>query len=94
MVFHSFKGTDIMCDRDEIHLQIVQTLKNTAFPKNSHEELIESLPKGINTLYTADRIVLTAGAADKFIKETDFPFNNAEEVADTIVERCVFFDSK
>jgi len=37
---------------------------------------------------------MTAGAADKFIKETDFPFNNAEEVADTIVERCVFFDSK
>ncbi len=83
-----------MCDRDEIHSQIVQTLENTDFPKNSHEELIEALPKGINTLYTADRIILTAGAADKFIKETDFPFNNAEEVADTIVERCVFSVSK
>lgn len=83
-----------MYDREEIHSQIVQTLRNTIFPKNSFDELVESLPKGINTMYMADRIVLTAGAAEKFIKETDFPFKNAEEVADTIVKRCVFFDSK
>lgn len=83
-----------MCDRDDIHLQIVQTLENTVFPKNSHDELIESLPMGINTLYTAEGVIMTAGAADKFIKETDFPFQNAEEVANVIVERVVFFDSK
>jgi hypothetical protein len=80
-----------MCDKDEIHSQIVETLENTAFPKNSHEELIKSLPEGINTFYRAENIVMTAGAADKFIKETDFPFKSAEEVADIIVDRCVFY---
>ncbi len=83
-----------MCDRDEIHAQITRTLKNAVFPKNSHEDIIESLPEGNNTLYKAESVVMTAGAANKFIKETDFPFNDAEEVADVIVERCVFFDSK
>lgn len=80
-----------MCDRDEIHFQIVQTLENTAFPKNSHKELIESLPDGVDTFYRAENIVMTAGAADKFIKETDFPFKTPQEVADVIVSRCVFY---
>lgn len=80
-----------MCDKDEIHSQIVETLENTAFPKNSHEELIKSLPEGINTFYRAENIVMTAGAADKFIRETDFPIKSAEEVADIIVDRCVFY---
>ena len=80
----------MMCDKDEIHEQIVETLKETAFPKKTHEDLIESFPEGADTTYTAEKVFMTAGAADKLIKETDFPFNNAEEVADVIVERCVF----
>ena len=80
-----------MCDRDEIHTQIVYTLKNTVFPKKSLKDLIESLPEGINTFYRAENIMLTAGAAEKFIKEADFPFKTAEEVADVIVDRCVFY---
>jgi len=80
-----------MCDKDEINSQIVQTLENTGFPKNSHAEIIESLPNGINTFYKAENIVMTAGAADKFIKDTDFPFETAKEVAYIIVDRCVFY---
>ena len=80
-----------MCDKDEIHSQIVQTLENTSFPKKSYKEIIESLPEGVDTFYRAENIVLTAGAAEKFLKKTDFPFKTAEEVADVIVDRCVFY---
>ncbi len=83
-----------MCDKDEIRAQIVKTLEDTYFPKKSHEDLIASLPEGEDTLYSAETVVMTAGAADKFIKESDFPFNDAEEVADLIVERCVFTSNR
>ncbi len=61
-----------MTVRDEIHRQIVAGLKDAKFPINTPEELLAAFPAG----------------ADTTCKAEDFPFKNAKEVADTIVDRA------
>ncbi len=77
-----------MSVRDEIHAQIVGALKGATFPIKTPDKLLAAFPDGANTTCKAGDIEVTAGEAGKLLKATDFPFKNAEQVADVIVQRA------
>jgi hypothetical protein len=77
-----------MSIRDEIHAQIEGALKGATFPINTPEELLAALPQGADTKCKSGDVELTAGDAGKVLKESDFPFKSAKEVADVIVDRA------
>jgi len=74
--------------RDEIHKQIIAGLKDAKFPINTPEELLAAFPAGADTTCKAGDLEVTAGEAGKLLTATDFPFRDANQVADTIVERA------
>lgn len=63
-------------------------LDGAKFPITSPEELIGALPEGANTTCRAEGLEITAGEAGKLLTPGDFPFKNAEEVAETIVSKA------
>lgn len=73
---------------EEIHAQIVGALKNAKFPIKTPEKLLAAFPDGANTTCKAGDIEVTAGEAGKLLKASDFPFKNAKQVADVIVQRA------
>jgi hypothetical protein len=77
-----------MSVRDEIHAQIVGALKKAKFPIKTPEKLLAAFPDGANTTCKAGDIEVTAGEAGKLLKASDFPFMNAKQVADVIVQRA------
>ncbi|AET65576.1 MTH865 family protein [Methanothrix harundinacea] len=77
-----------MSIRDEIHAQIEGALKDAKFPIKTPDELLAAMPQGAATRCKAGDCELTAADAGKVLKETDFPFKSAKEVADVIVERA------
>ena len=77
-----------MTVRDEIHGQIVAGLKGAKFPINTPEELLAAFPAGAETTCRAGNLEVTAGEAGKLLTAADFPFKDAKEVADTIVQRA------
>lgn len=77
-----------MSVRDEIHAQIEGALKDAKFPISTPEELLAAMPQGAETKCKAGDCELTAGDAGKVLKESDFPFKSAKEVADVIVDRA------
>jgi hypothetical protein len=77
-----------MSIKDEIHAQIVGALKGAKFPVNTPAELIAAFPDGANTTCQVGDLKMTAGEAGKLLKESDFPFKSAKQVADVIVQRA------
>lgn len=77
-----------MSVRETIKEQIIDALQGAAFPISSPETLLAAFPDGANTTCKADGIEITAGEAGKLLKADDFPFNSAEDVAETIVSRA------
>lgn len=77
-----------MSVKEEIRGQIVSALAGAEFPINTPEKLLESFPEGGETTCKADGVELKAKDAGRLLKTSDFPFKNAEEVADVIVERA------
>ncbi len=77
-----------MSIRDEIHAQIVGALKNAKFPIKTPDKLLAAFPDGANTTCKAGDVEVTAGEAGKLLKASDFPFKNAKQVADVIVQRA------
>lgn len=77
-----------MSVRDEIHAQIAGALKNAKFPIKTPENLLAAFPDGANTTCKAGDLEVTAGEAGKLLKASDFPFKNAKQVADVIVQRA------
>ncbi|MGI9953311.1 MTH865 family protein [Moorellaceae bacterium AZ2] len=77
-----------MSVREDIRQQIISALKEAKFPIGSTEELLAAFPKGADTVCCSGDLRVTAGEAVKLLKAEDFPFNNAGEVADTIVDRA------
>lgn len=77
-----------MSVRDELKNQIVGALKGATFPIKSPAELLNAFPEGANTTCRAKDVEMSAGEAGKLLKEDDFPFNSAEEVAETILSRA------
>ena len=74
--------------KEDIHSQILGALAGAKFPISTPEELFEALPDGPNTTCKSGDVELKASDAGQVLKTTDFPFKNAKEVADTIVERA------
>ncbi len=74
--------------RDEIHAQIVGGLAGAKFPIKTPEQLLAAFPDGANTTCKSGDLEVTAGEAGKLLKESDFPFKSAKQVADVIVERA------
>lgn len=77
-----------MSVKDEIHAQITGALKGARFPVKTPAELIAAFPDGANTTCQVGDIKMTAGEAGKLLKGSDFPFKNAKQVADVIVQRA------
>lgn len=77
-----------MSVKNEIHAQIVGALKGAKFPVKTPAELIAAFPDGANTTCQVGDIKMTAGEAGKLLKGSDFPFKNAKQVADVIVQRA------
>lgn len=74
--------------REEVHEQILEILKGAKFPINSLEELIASLPEGLDTTCMIGDTEVTAAEARSLITEKDFPFKDAKQIADLLVERA------
>ena len=77
-----------MTVRDEIHNQIVGALKGAKFPIKTPQELLAAFPAGADTKCKSGDLEVTAGEAGKLLTATDFPFEDAKQVADTIVDRA------
>ena len=77
-----------MSIKEKIHAQIVGALNGVGFPIKSPEAFLASFPDGAETTCKADGVELKAVDAGKVLKPDDFPFKNAKEVADVIVERA------
>ena len=81
-------GGGHMDAKNEIRLQILSALKNAKFPIDTPEKLIAAFPNGADTKCKSGNIEMTAGEAGKLLKASDFPFLNADMVANTIVQRA------
>ncbi|GAB4273736.1 MTH865 family protein [Thermincola ferriacetica] len=77
-----------MSVRETIKNQIISALQGAKFPIGSPEELLSAFPDGANTTCRAEGIEVTAGEAGKLLTPEDFPFQSAEQVAETIVSRA------
>ncbi len=73
----------------ELKKQIAGALAGAQFPIASPEDLMAALPEGPDTTCQAGEVKLRAGDAGGVLKESDFPFQSAESVAETIVSRAV-----
>ena len=74
--------------KKEIKGQIVGALKGAKFPIRTPASLLNAFPMGAETTCQAGNVKMTAGEAGKLLKPEDFPFKNAEQVADTILKRA------
>ncbi|OQD59881.1 hypothetical protein MBBAR_1c02910 [Methanobrevibacter arboriphilus JCM 13429 = DSM 1125] len=77
-----------MSVKEDIYEQIVGALKGANFPIQSPEELFDALPDGPNTTCKSGDVSLKASDAGKVLSEDDFPFESAEDVASTIVNKA------
>ena len=77
-----------MSAKEEIHAQIVGALAGAEFPIETPEALLAAFPQGAETTCKADGVELKAGDAGQVLKQDDFPFKSAKDVADVIVERA------
>lgn len=74
--------------REEVYEQIIEILKNAKFPINTLEELIAALPEGLDTTCKIGDVEVTAAEARCLINDKDFPFKDAKQVANLMVERA------
>jgi len=74
--------------REEVHEQILEILKGAKFPINTLDELIAALPEGLDTTCRIGDVEVTAAEAKSLITDRDFPFKDAKQVADLMVERA------
>lgn len=74
--------------REEVHEQILEILKGAKFPINTLEELIAALPEGLDTTCMIGDVVVTAAEAKSLVTDKDFPFKDARQIADLMVERA------
>ncbi|HBX24672.1 MAG TPA: hypothetical protein DEF34_13730 [Desulfotomaculum sp.] len=77
-----------MSVRETIKKQIIGALQGANFPIATPEALLAAFPQGADTTCKAGDLEVTAGEAGKFLTPSDFPFNSAEELAETIVSRA------
>lgn len=74
--------------RETIKGQIESALAGSTFPIHTPEDLLGAFPNGADTTCQAGDLKVTAGEAGKLLSMDDFPFNSAEHVAETIVNKA------
>ncbi|HII91669.1 MAG TPA: hypothetical protein HA262_05735 [Methanosarcina sp.] len=74
--------------KEEVYEQILEILKNAKFPINTMDELIAALPEGLETTCMIGDVEVTAREAQSLVTEKDFPFKDAKQVADLLIERA------
>jgi len=77
-----------MTVKEDIHNQIVGALKGAKFPIKTPSELFDALPDGPDTTCKSGDVVLKASDAGEVLSADDFPFESAENVASTIVNKA------
>ena len=77
-----------MSAKNEIRSQIIGALAGAQFPITTPQALLDAFPNGANTKCKSGEIEMTAGEAGTLLNSDDFPFNSAEQVADTILDRA------
>ncbi|MGB9980072.1 MTH865 family protein [Methanobacterium sp.] len=77
-----------MSVKEDIRSQIIGALEGANFPINTPQELFDALPNGPDTTCKSGDVELKAADAGQVLSADDFPFNSAEEVADTIVNKA------
>lgn len=77
-----------MSVREIIKSQIIAGLAKATFPITTPESLLNAFPNGAATTCKAGDLEVTAGQAGKLLSAADFPFTNAEQVAETIVTKA------
>jgi len=76
-----------MTIKEEIRSQIIGALSGAKFTITTAQELLNTMPAGVDACYKAV-VEVTAKEAGYLLKYEDFPFSSAEQAADTIVERA------
>ena len=74
--------------KEQIHAQISGALAKASFPIDTPAALIAAFPAGADTTCQVGDVRMTAGEAGTLLKPSDFPFLNAKQVADIIVDRA------
>jgi len=77
-----------MSVKEDIHNQIVGALEGAKFPIKTPDELFDALPDGPNTTCKSGDVILKASDAGEVLSANDFPFESAEDVASTIVNKA------
>ena len=77
-----------MSVKEEIRGRIIGALASAKFPIATPERLLAAFPNGADTKCKAGDVEMTAGQAGQLLKANDFPFQSAEQVADTILSRA------
>jgi hypothetical protein len=83
-----FRGHFMVDVKKELKTQIIGALKDAKFPIKTATGLLKAFPMGADTTCQSGNIKMTAGEAGKLLKPEDFPFKNAEQVAETILKRA------
>jgi hypothetical protein len=77
-----------MSVKEDIHAQIKGALEDAQFPIETPETLLAAFPAGADTTCKSGDVEITAGEAGGLLKESDFPFTSAQQVADLLVDRA------
>ena len=76
-----------MINKEERHNKILNSLKDAKFPINTEEELFKALHSSEEIHCKKKSALKNRSCWAKFLSEDDFPFDSAETVASTIVEK-------
>lgn len=76
--------------RNELFQHWITALSEVKFPVSSKEEVYAGLPKGSagNLSFHGLVVCNVSELFDKFLTPTDFPINNAETLANLILDRA------
>ena len=72
-----------MDTKTEIKKQIIWALIRSTFPIKTHEDLLNKLPNGADTICDFGNAKLRAGYASRMLRVEDFPSYNPVAAAET-----------
>lgn len=76
-----------MADEAELREQFVDAFEGADFPVSNQMELVPALPNGPSTTFESGDLSLTAmELGTKLSSYQEFPYENAEDLADDVIE--------
>ncbi|WP_254767526.1 MTH865 family protein [Salinilacihabitans rarus] len=76
-----------MADEAELREQFVDAFGGADFPVSNQMELVPALPNGPSTTFESGDLSLTAmELGTKLSSYQEFPYDNAEDLADDVIE--------